>query len=424
MKNLKLSKALALIFVFTLLITLVQKPVEAQTDKPIIYEEDGRYEGIDVDTINVDDVYYAIALIQYSDSTYNYVMLTSEDDVVWQYLADISEKTETRPEDLALRYLNDYYIVSLSHRNGQVRYISRDGMTWERQILYYQDIVYQDGKYWAVDLKGIVSTSEDMVSWQQFVSLGSSSVAELLAINLAVNSDAVVVSHYAPKWGSINHLNGLETYILEGKIWQPSIGYNGVIGTTLDIVYTENGFILTYQNDYAYEEPILFYRSADGVNWTLETNKPSLVRDLNPLVGQDSNIKTVIDVLKRQINEDGAAGKQIPVQVVLNNKVIEFDQDALLISGRVYVPVKKIFEVLGGSVEYNHGTQTITGIIGDTNISFKLGENNAVVNSQTVALDAPAQIINDKTLVPAKFIAECIGKEITWDQNNYIIHLK
>jgi hypothetical protein len=424
MKDFKLLKALAIVFVFTLLLTFVERPVEAQTNEPIIYEEDGIYEGIEVDSINVDDVYNAIALIQYSDLLYNYVMMTSEDGIVWQYLSDVSEKSEIIPEELALRRLNDFYIASLSHRNGQVRYISRDSVKWESQILYYQDIVYQEGKYWAIDLKGAVYSSDDMVSWQPFVTLGSSSVAELLAINVAVNSESVVISHYSPKWGSTNYLNGLETYVLEGKVWLPSIGYNGSVGTTLDIINTESGFILAYQNDYTYEEPVLFYRSVDGVNWNLETNQPSIIRDLNPLVEEDSNIKIVLDVLNRQINEDGMAGRQIPVQVILNDEVVEFDQDALLVSGSVYVPVRRIFEVLGGTVEYDHETQTVTGVINDTTISLELGEYQAFVNGQTITLDAPAQIINDRALVPARFIAECVGKEVVWDQDNYIVHLK
>lgn len=424
MKNLKSFKALAIVFVFTLLIIFLQRPVEAQTSEPIIYEEDGIYEGIEVNSINVDHTYYAIALIQYSDLLYNYVMMTSEDGIVWQYLSDVSEKSESMPEELVLRRLNDFYIASLSHRNGQVRYISRDGTTWESQMLNYQDIVYQEGKYWAIDLKGTVYSSEDMVSWQTFVTLGSSSVSELLAINVAVNSESVVISHYSPKWGSTNYLNGLETYVLEGNRWLPSIGYNGSVGTTLDIIYTERGFILAYQNDYAYEEPILFYRSVDGVNWNLETNQPSIIRELNPLVEGDSNIKIVIDVLSRQINEDGIAGRQIPVQVILKDEVVEFDQDALLVSGSVYVPVRKIFEVLGGTVEYDHETQTVTGVINDTTISFKLGEYQAFVNGKIITLDAPAQIINDRALVPARFIAECVGKEVVWDQDNYIVNLK
>lgn len=424
MRNLKLSRAIVIIFVLTLLITTFQITVQAKSTEVITYEEDGIYEGISIDSIKVDEIYYGISLVQYSDFTFNYAIMSSMDDIRWQYLADITVKSETRPEDFSLRYLNDLFLVSLSHRNGQVRYISEDGITWSSQILYYQDIVYQEGKYWALDLKGVVFSSEDMINWQQFVSLESSSVAELLAINLAVDANAVVVSHYAPKWGSMNYLNGLETYDINKSIWQVSNGYNGLIGTTLDIISTEKGFILAYQNDYTYEEPIIFYRSVDGINWSLEANKTSLVRDLNPLVKQDSIINELVDVLDTQIYEDSLAGNAIPVKVVLNDEPIEFDQDALLVGGRVYVPVRKIFEVLGGTVAFDQASKLLTGKVGDSTISLKLGDNVAVVNGQTIELDAPAQIINDRTLVPARFIAECLGKQVVWDQNNYIVFLK
>lgn len=424
MRSIKLFKVTAIMLLNVILLTtIIQFPVKGLQSDVIPYEEDGVYIDIPINAISVNEQYYGMALVQYEDLTYSYVLMSSLDGVNWQFVSVITERNEAKPEAFTLRYLNDIFIVSLSHRNGQVRYISNDGQLWETNILYYQDIIFQDTKYWAVDLKGRVFSSEDIKVWKPFIDLQSSSTNELLAINLSVNPDVVVVSHYAPKWGSTNYLNGLETYIIQGNIWQPSIGYNGLIGTTLDIVNTEKGFILAYQNDYSYQEPILFYRSKDGVNWSLETNLSSLIRDLNPIIKKDSNINVLIEVLNRQISEEVALGNPIPVQVALDNQVVEFDQDALLISGRVYVPVRKIFELFNGSVEFDQVTQTVTGKVDRTTISLKIGENSALVNGNQVPLDAPALIINDRTLVPARFIAECLGKEVVWDQNNYIVYL-
>lgn len=423
MKNLKIMRAIAILFVFTLLITNKSTPIEVNAASTIPYQESGMYQEIPTSKVLVDDMYYGVAIIAYSDATYNHVILTSKDGNQWQFFANLSEKSTVKPEAYAIRHLKNYFIVSLDNKNGQVRYLSKDGLNWDNVNLAYQDITYDSGVYWALDNKGAVFHSEDMIEWEKFTQLTSSSQAELLAINLAVNKERVVVSHYAPKWGANNYLNGLEIFQRNTQQWILSQGYKATVGTTIDIVNTGEGFILAYQNDYSFNSPILFYKSSDGINWVLENNEVALKRLLNPLVEVDSNVSKLITILKNQIIQDTLAGKYIPIQVYLDHKLIEFDQDALLVQGRVYVPVRKIFEVLGGSVELNKETQVLSGQIEDMKISMKLGEKTAQVNGETVILDAPAQVINNRTLVPARFIADCVGKKINWDQDNYILNL-
>ncbi len=45
----------------------------------------------------------------------------------------------------------------------------------------------------------------------------------------------------------------------------------------------------------------------------------------------------------------------------------------------------------------------------------KLNNTTAYKNGETVTLDVPAKIINGRTLVPVRFIADCFGVEVNWD---------
>ncbi|MBR6646930.1 MAG: copper amine oxidase N-terminal domain-containing protein, partial [Clostridia bacterium] len=54
------------------------------------------------------------------------------------------------------------------------------------------------------------------------------------------------------------------------------------------------------------------------------------------------------------------------VSVYIEGKKIEFDVQPQIISGRTMVPMRKIFEQLGATVEWEQGTQTITGKKEDT----------------------------------------------------------
>ena len=44
-----------------------------------------------------------------------------------------------------------------------------------------------------------------------------------------------------------------------------------------------------------------------------------------------------------------------------------------------------------------------------------IGSKTAWVNNETVDLDVPGQIRNGTTLVPARFIAESLGAQVSFD---------
>jgi len=112
------------------------------------------------------------------------------------------------------------------------------------------------------------------------------------------------------------------------------------------------------------------------------------------------------------------------IKVLLNGTELSFDVPPQIIKGRTMVPVRKIFEAQGADVEWikeknlivaSHNTNIITMRIGEASFSV----TNAVTNETTVfKLDVPAQIINGRTLVPARAISEALGNIVDWDGAN------
>ena len=51
-----------------------------------------------------------------------------------------------------------------------------------------------------------------------------------------------------------------------------------------------------------------------------------------------------------------------------------------------------------------------------TNIVLTIGNNTAIVNNLSVNLDVPAMIIESRTYVPLRFVAESMGAEVKWDE--------
>ena len=106
------------------------------------------------------------------------------------------------------------------------------------------------------------------------------------------------------------------------------------------------------------------------------------------------------------------------ITVTLNGEKIDcnhYGSEAVIIDGRTLVPLRAIFEALGASVEWDNATRTVTSKLGDTQIKLAVGDNNLYKNGNAVKLDVPASIINNRTMVPARAIAESFGVGVEWD---------
>lgn len=106
------------------------------------------------------------------------------------------------------------------------------------------------------------------------------------------------------------------------------------------------------------------------------------------------------------------------VTVKLNGEVVDcaaYGQPATIVEGRTLVPLRAIFEALGATVEWDQATKTVSSELDGTSIKLTIGENTLYKNGEGVTLDVPAMIMNGRTLVPARAIAEAYGVGVEWD---------
>lgn len=107
---------------------------------------------------------------------------------------------------------------------------------------------------------------------------------------------------------------------------------------------------------------------------------------------------------------------QTNVSVVIDGSPMSFsDQPPLDQSGRIFVPMRAIFERLGAEVIYNNGT--INATRGSRTVALAIGSQSATVNGQPVQLDSPPFLIGDRTLVPLRFVSQALGARVSWDEN-------
>ena len=102
-------------------------------------------------------------------------------------------------------------------------------------------------------------------------------------------------------------------------------------------------------------------------------------------------------------------------EITTNGEAKALDVPAQIIDSRTMVPLRAIFEALGASVEWDDATKTVTSVKGETTVKLTIGQASINVNGADKALDVPAQIVDSRTLVPVRAIAESFGCDVAWD---------
>ncbi|MCT4605101.1 MAG: copper amine oxidase N-terminal domain-containing protein [Marinisporobacter sp.] len=117
--------------------------------------------------------------------------------------------------------------------------------------------------------------------------------------------------------------------------------------------------------------------------------------------------------------------KVIPIENILKKKGhFKFDTPPVIKEGRTLIPVRAITEGLGANVAWNGEERKVTVSKGDIEIVFQLEDGKAFVNGEETAIDVPAQIMNNRTIVPLRFIAEQLGLKVDYDQDTETIEIE
>lgn len=119
-----------------------------------------------------------------------------------------------------------------------------------------------------------------------------------------------------------------------------------------------------------------------------------------------------------------------PITVQLNGEYIDFTDEngnvvnPEMINNRTMVPMRKIFEVVGAEVEWDGEERKITATTEEKIINLQINNTTASVQDKVtdevteITLDAAPVILNNRTLVPVRFIAESLEKQVGWDNEN------
>ncbi len=103
------------------------------------------------------------------------------------------------------------------------------------------------------------------------------------------------------------------------------------------------------------------------------------------------------------------------ISLVINSKKVECEVPPVIVNDRTLVPVRVLFEHLDAKVDWNGSLRQVMVTSGTTVMIFNIDSKIVYLNGAIHTLDAAPVIINDRTLVPVRFISEKLGFIVGWD---------
>lgn len=92
-----------------------------------------------------------------------------------------------------------------------------------------------------------------------------------------------------------------------------------------------------------------------------------------------------------------------------------------IVNERTMLPIRFIAEKLGASVDWVQESQTVIVELDDIKISLVIGENFAMVNNEKVELDSPSFVEDDRTFLPIRFVMENLGADVLWNNDTQTV---
>ncbi len=110
------------------------------------------------------------------------------------------------------------------------------------------------------------------------------------------------------------------------------------------------------------------------------------------------------------------------LSVTVNGSAVTFNPPPIQRAGRVFVPLRGVFERLGASVVYQGGVINATG--NNRTISLKIGSTTATIDGASRTIDSAPFIVGASTYVPLRFVSEALGAGVNYDAAHQVVALQ
>jgi hypothetical protein len=94
---------------------------------------------------------------------------------------------------------------------------------------------------------------------------------------------------------------------------------------------------------------------------------------------------------------------------------------ALVRGGTILVPLRSLFEQLGGTVSFDPTTKTVDVSKPGSDIKVTVGKPEVEINGETRPLDVPPEVYRGTIVVPVRVISEGLGAYVQWVPDRHVV---
>ncbi|MCL1877569.1 MAG: copper amine oxidase N-terminal domain-containing protein [Defluviitaleaceae bacterium] len=103
------------------------------------------------------------------------------------------------------------------------------------------------------------------------------------------------------------------------------------------------------------------------------------------------------------------------ISVIINGVTQSFEVPPRIIDGRTMLPLRAVGEALYMDVDFDRPTNTAILTTANATIRHVINTAEISVNGATQSFDVASTIVDGRTLVPVRMLAEAIGADVEWD---------
>lgn len=104
-----------------------------------------------------------------------------------------------------------------------------------------------------------------------------------------------------------------------------------------------------------------------------------------------------------------------PVKVLVNGKVLTSDVNPFIENSRTYVPLRFVAEAFQAKVVWDPMNKNVTVSHRQDKLVYTIGSSTYTHNGNKKSMDVPAKIVNGRTFIPIRFIADPLNFEVNWN---------
>lgn len=113
-----------------------------------------------------------------------------------------------------------------------------------------------------------------------------------------------------------------------------------------------------------------------------------------------------------------------PIHILLDGVELPLDSEPFFENDRTLVPFRTISEALGVEVSYDPNLGKVWGRGMGHEVELTWGSRTALLDGRSVALDAAARVVKDRTMIPLRFFSESFGAKVDWHQDTRTITIE